>query len=245
MHNYNESISKEYQKLMDTVNFDLRFLKENKSEMYRVFKFVYIFNLLKNRAELKYVFSEKFNISYSLLLESTYSLFSGQTRASLLLLRSYQEAVLKFVVENEREWIIDEKDNTATFEAIDFRFTDTKRKLKEDLTPHLSSNISDAYFLELDRMETFYKNISGVVHSNSSKIPMNISEYYSNVQMDTILDKEKFFKLYLDTLETSFVIIYFMLRNNFKRWDTYQLKSILAIIFKNERKIDKYISYVK
>ncbi|WP_249685361.1 hypothetical protein, partial [Bacillus velezensis] len=109
-------------------------ISSNQSEIKKVFGCIFIFNFFKNRVETKRYYNSEFNVTFSLLLESSYALLSGQCRRSLLLLRSTQEANYKSVLECERR-IMKEHDPTLAFEALDYRYGETQKKLPMYIKP--------------------------------------------------------------------------------------------------------------
>lgn len=244
MTNYSLLCEKEFQKLMEAVTFDKKFLFENEAQMKYYFRRIYVINLLKNRLELSEIFDSEFNEPFSLLLESTFSMFSGQCRASLLLLRSALESIFHFCTIKERERI-KTIDSEAIFKEIDYRFIDTKQKFVEDITPYVSEVEYGEYFTTIERCTTYYKKLSSIVHSMNRKSPILISTFYVDLQEDTLIDKEDFFELYRETLNNIFVLLYFLLRNNLKEWDTYDLKDILKVIYKKEKQVQRYLGYIK
>lgn len=244
MTNYSLSCEKEFEKLIDSVTFDKRFLIENDTYLKYLFRRIYVINLLKNRPELHEVFDDMFDEPFSLLLESTFSIFSGQCRSSLLLLRTALESIFHFCTKKEREWI-KTNDSTAVFREIDYRFIDTKRKMVEDITPYISSEDYGEYFNTINRCVTYYKKLSGIVHSTNRKSPIQISTFYADLQGDTLIDKEKFFILYREALNNIFVLLYFLLRNHLEKWDTYDLKDILKVMYKKDKQVNRYLKYIK
>lgn len=234
----------EFKKLLTETIFDNKFITENQKKIEKIFKRIYVINLFKNRPECKNIMNESFDMTFTLLLESTYSLFSGQCRASLLLLRSSLESGLHFAVEKERRWINENIDPNKKFEALDYRFNETQRKLRSDLEFFLPKENYPDYYLTIERCTTYYKQLCGIAHSTTKKNPISISYYYANLERDTLIEKEAFFKLYLDSLNTLFTLIYFLLRDSLNKWDTYELKEILKLLFK-DKKVEKYIQYVK
>lgn len=244
MTNYSLLCENEFQKLKGAVTFDKKFLLKNETQMKYFFRRIYVINLLKNRLELSDIFDGSFNEPFSLLLESTFSMFSGQCRASLLLLRSALESIFHFCTMKERERI-KTIDSDAIFNEIDYRFIDTKKKLVGDITPYVSEKEYGEYFTTIERCATYYKKLSGVVHSMNRKSPILISTFYVDLQEDTLIDIDDFFELYRETLNNIFVLLYFLLRSNLKEWDTYDLKDILKVVYKKERQVKRYLGYIK
>ena len=242
---YIESSLLEYEKLLTQSSFNTDFIYNNNNEIKKIFNYIYIINLLKNRAETKRFFGTDFNMTFSLLLESSNSLYSGQCRASLLLLRSAQESTLQFITIKEREWILSNIDSSRQFIELDYRFTETKKKLVKDIKTSVDSNKYSEYYKNIDKTVTYYKKLCGVVHSTGKNIPVELSYYYSNLEVNTILEKKDFFELYLKSLECIFTLIYFLLRESFEKWDTYDLSDILKTIFKKDKKVQRFISFVK
>ncbi|QIW51735.1 hypothetical protein [Pseudolactococcus raffinolactis] len=242
MSDYKKSCEEQFFKLLKEVKFDKKFLSENETRLIYIFKRIYVINLLKNRVELNTIFDENFEESFSLLLETTFSLFSGQYRASLLLLRTTLESVLKFITIKEREFI-KSKNPLVTFEKIDYRFSDTKRKLLNDIGNNIYRYPD--YSQTIEKSVTYYKNLSSVVHSVNKKKLLSFSSFYLDLQDETLVEKEYFFKLHTDTLNNIFTLLFFLSRKKFKNWDTYDLQNILKVMFKKENQIKKYMNYVK
>ncbi|CZR09463.1 hypothetical protein [Trichococcus ilyis] len=234
----------EFEKLKQTVSFDKTFMFDNEIQIKRIFKRIYVINLLKNRPELKNILDEKFDMTFTLLLESSYSLFSGQCRSSLLLLRSSLESGLQFVTRKEREWILETVDQNIEFDEIDYRFVETKKKLIKDISPYVAESDYPEYYLTIDRCVSYYKKLCEIVHSTGSAIPINISYFYANLNENTLINKEKFFDLYSFSLDTLFTLLYFLLRLRLKEWDTYELKDILNVLYRDD-KTEKYLNFVK
>ncbi|MGL9771527.1 hypothetical protein [Enterococcus sp. DIV0996a] len=244
MVSYSYNCKIEFDSLLKSTQFNKKFFEENQDDMKRVFKKIYIINLLKNRVELSKVLDEEFNMTFSLLLEASYSLYIGQCRGSLLLLRSSLESALQFVTRKERKWIIDTFGNRKEFDKLDYRFVETKKKLENDISSYLPREEYKDYYLTIERAVSYYKKLCEVVHSTKTAIPIQISSYYSNLEENTLIDKKKFFELFINSLDVLFTLIYFLLRENFKKWDTYDLINILKITYR-DKKLEKYLSYMK
>lgn len=233
----------EFIKLIDSEIFSKDFFKDNEVEMKKIFNYIFIINYFKNRAETKTYFNDNFKMTFSLILESSFALYTGQCRAALLLLRSAQETNFKFVLERERESIL-QTDPSKSFEKLDYRFTDTKRKFLKDIEGFVSKTDFSEYYCTIERNLTLYKKLCGIVHSESTNIPVFNVNYYSNLYKDTILSKDDYFKLYTKTLNELFALIFFMLRDRLKQWDTYNLYDLLHLVY-GSKKTKRYVSIVK
>lgn len=242
--NYSKNCYIEFQKLITQPNLNQKFVTENYVEVKRVFKRVYVINLLKNRPELQNIFDDSFDMTFSLILESSYALYTGQCRASLLLIRSALETALQFNITKEREWIVQNFEKEKVFQKIDYRFVETKKKLIGDIKEYVSEQEYSEYYLTIERSLSYYKKLSEVVHSSGSRVPLEISYFYQNLKEDTIIDKKKFFDLFSNSLETLFTLLYFLSRERFKNWDSYELRNILSVIFRGN-KLERYIKFVK
>lgn len=244
MVNYSLLCEEEFNNLIEMVTFDKSFLVKNRSQMKYYFKRLYVINLMKNRPELSGILDNEFDKPFSLLLESTFSLFSGQCRSSLLLLRTALESILHFCITKERVWI-KTINSEAIFESIDYRFSETKQKLVKDISAYVSKDEYSEYFCTIERCTFYYKKLSAIVHSTNSVSPILTSTFYTDLQGDTLINKEGFFKLYKDTLNNIFFLLYFLLRNYLEKWDTYDLKDILKVMFRKENQVNKTIKYIK
>lgn len=241
---HQQNCYKEFEQLMTSVKFDNEFTKKNKNKIKQIFSRIYTINMLKNRPEVKAIFDNEFDMTFTLLLESSYSLFSAQSRASLLLLRSSLEATLKFVTEKERNWIINLKGTNIEFQPLNYRFVETSNSLLNDIKIHVSKDKYPEYYKTIERSVTYYKQLCSIVHSNGVSIPVGLSYFYDELNENTLINKEEFFKLYISSLDTIFTLLYFLLRNSLVHWDTYELSDILSVMFKDNKK-QRYLNYIK
>ncbi len=239
----NEICDREFKILMNSGAFNRDFLEENHSEIKKIFNYIFLINYFKNRVETKNYFNENYKMTFSLILESSYALYTGQCRAALLLLRSAQETNFKFVLEQERGEIL-KVDPSKTFDPLNYRFNETKTKFLKDIEGVISKTDFGEYYCTIERNLTYYKKLCGVVHSESTNIPVLNVSYYSNLYLDTILDKEDYFKLYTNTLNEIFALIFFLLRERLEKWDTYDLLGLLHLIY-GKKKAARYIGIVK
>ncbi|MGP4065810.1 hypothetical protein ACTWPF_12865 [Oceanobacillus sp. M65] len=234
MSNLKDIFEDEFTKIKNIDGIKEPFIINNEKEIKQVFGYVFIINYLKNKVETKKYFSTEFNMTFSLLLESTYALFSGQCRSSLLLLRSAQEANYKFVLERERQNML-VNDPLLIFEAIDYRFLETRRKFLSDLHNCVDKTDFKEYYKSIERNLTYYKQLSGVVHSGSKNLPVMSVEFFSNLYEDTILDKDKFFDLFCSVLNEVFLLNFFLVRESLIHWDYYALYDLLRIVLGKKR----------
>lgn len=58
------------------------------------------------------------------------------------------------------------------------------------------------------------------------------------------MNEKKYFKLYIDTLEDMFVLILSLLRHSLKKWDTYDLKNVLRVVY-GKKKTQSLLKYIK
>lgn len=243
MSTLNSILEQEFEKLKKMDGIKNEFIGTNEILMKKIFGYVFVLNYLKNKAETRRYFNAEFHMTFSLLLESIYALFSGQCRASLLLLRSAQEANYKFVLERERQLML-EIDPNISFEPLDYRFGETKRKFMDDLKRCIDKNDFEEYFTSLDRGLTLYKSLSGIVHSGSRSLPVMSVEYFSNLHEETIIDNDRFFDLFISVLNNIFLLNFFMLRKSLQNWDYYNLYNLLKILH-GEKRTRTLISIVK
>lgn len=237
------TMEQEFEKLQQMDGMKIEFIEKNKVLMRKIFGYIFVLNYLKNKAETKRYFNIEFHMTFSLLLESIYALLSGQCRAALLLLRSAQEANYKFVLERERQLMLD-KDPTILFESLDYRFGETKRKFAEDLHRCLDDNKFKEYFTSLDRGLTLYKELSAIVHSGTKSLPVISVEYFSHLHEETIIDSAKFFELFISVMNNIFILNYFMLRESLQKWDYYSLYNLLNLLH-GDKRTKTLISIVK
>ncbi|MGE7594787.1 hypothetical protein ACQKMY_16585 [Peribacillus frigoritolerans] len=228
------AFNQEFIKLQTVEGIKQSFIVTNEDEIKKIFGYIFVMNYLKNRAETKRYFGSEFNMTFSLLLESNYALLTGQCRSALLLLRSAQEANFRFVLEKEREYMLG-KDPTLTFERLDFRFIETKRKFVNDLQNSIDRRIFPEYYNSIERSNTLYQKLSGVVHSQSKNMPVMSVEFFSSLHEETIIDKQKYFDLFAASLNEMFILIFFMLRESLSRWDSYLLYELLRILYGKKR----------
>ncbi|WP_071458579.1 hypothetical protein [Bacillus massilinigeriensis] len=224
----------EFMKLQNIEGIKQSFIATNVDEIKKIFGYIFVINYLKNRAETKRYFGAEYNMTFSLLLESTFALLTGQCRSSLLLLRSAQEANFRFVLERERELML-RQDSTLSFESLDFRFIETKRKFTKDLQNSIDRGKFSDYYNSIERTYTLYNKLSGVVHSQSKNMPVMSVEYFSSLHKETIIDKQEFFNLFSATLNEMFLLTFFMLRESLKKWDSYVLFDLLIILYGKKR----------
>lgn len=58
------------------------------------------------------------------------------------------------------------------------------------------------------------------------------------------MNEKKYFKLYIDTLEDMFVLILSLLRHSLKKWDTYDPKNVLRVVY-GKKKTQSLLKYIK
>lgn len=228
------AFNQEFIKLQTVEGIKQSFIVTNEEEIKKIFGYIFVINYLKNRAETKRYFGSEFNMTFSLLLESNYALLTGQCRSALLLLRSAQEANYRFVLEREREFMLG-KNSKLSFESLDFRFIETKRKFVNDLQNSLDRSEFPEYYSSIERSYTLYQQLSGVVHSQSKIMPVMSVEYFSSLHEETIVDKQKYFDLFSASLNEMFILIFFMLRESLNNWDSYVLYELLRILYGKKR----------
>lgn len=228
-------------KTIDTINQN--FLLEHENQLKKVFGFVFSINYLRNRVETKKYFSKDYNKAFSLLLETTYSLLSGQCRSALLLLRASQEANYRFVLEREREFI-NSIDSSVTFQPLNYRFVETKQKFMSDLQPYVDPEDFKEYYLSIERNLTLYKKLSGIAHLGTQNEPVVSVEYFSHLYEDTLINKSEYFNLFNSVLREMFIIIFYMVRQSLNKWDTYVLYDLLNIMF-GKKKSETLINTIK
>lgn len=234
MKTLNDIFQKEFEKIKSLDGSKQQFISSNENELKKIFGYVFIINFFKNKVETKRYFTSEFNMTFSLLLESSYALFTGQCRGALLLLRSAQEANYKFVLEREREIMLD-NDSSLAFESLDYRFGETQKKFLNDIQNCVDKTRFNEYYKSIERNVTYYKQLSGVVHSGSNNIPVMSVEYFSKLHEDTIIDKEKFFNLFCSVLNDIFLLEFFLIRESLEKWDYYVLYNVLRISFGDKR----------
>lgn len=245
-----DSFQQEFDKLQRMDSVKQEFMLSNQSEFKKIFGYIFTINYLKNKAETKKYFGSEFNMTFSLLLEALYALFTGQCRSSLLLLRSAQEANYRFVLERERQYML-EIDSSLSFEPLDFRFIETKRKFIKDLQIQLDKNLFKAYYDSIEKNYTLYKKLSGVVHSQSENIPVMSAHYFSNLYEVTIVDNDAFFNLFCSTLNEIFLLNFFLVRESLGKWDSFVLNDLLRVLYGNKKSntlikmVKDYANYIK
>ncbi len=89
----------EFEKLLKIEGVNKKFISDNYEQIIKTFSYVFIINVFKNKVETKSYFNAEFNMTFSLLLEAIFALYTGQCRSALLLLRSAQEANFVYVLE--------------------------------------------------------------------------------------------------------------------------------------------------
>ncbi|WP_176345210.1 hypothetical protein [Priestia aryabhattai] len=225
---------KEFEKIKKLDGIKQEFVLTNESEIRKIFGYIFSINYLKNKIETKRYFGSEFNMPFSLLLESTYALFTGQCRSALLLLRSAQEANYKFVLEREREFML-ANNSSLSFEPLDFRFVETKRKFINDLQYCLDKRDYKEYYNSVERNLTLYQRLSGIVHSKSKNLPVMSVEYFSSLHEETIIDNEEFFKLFCSVLNEIFLLDFFLIRESLNKWDYFILYNLLRILYGDKR----------
>lgn len=233
----------EFEKLIEVEGVNKKFIFDNNEEVTKTFSYVFMINVFKNKAETRSYFNDEFNMTFSLLLEAIFALYTGQCRSALLLLRSAQEANFIYVLEQERKFINNE-DPSITFRDLDFRFVETKRSFLNDIKFSVDEAKFKEYYQSIERNLTHYKTLSGVVHSQSIKVPLMNVEYFSKLYENTIIDTTSYFNLFNNVLEEIFLLNYFMLRKSLIHWDYYELYALLNIVF-GRRRTDALIKIVK
>lgn len=230
----NDTFHKEFDKFINLKEVKKEFISTNYLEIKKVFGCIFIINFFKNRAETKRYFNSDFNMTFSLLLESSYALLTGQCRSSLLLLRSAQEANYKYVLESERR-LMQEHNPSLVFEALDYRFGETQKKFLKDISSSVDKKQFNEYYKSIERNLTYYKKLSGIVHSGSASIPIMGVHYFSNLYQNTLIDKDEFFDLYHKVLNEIFLLDFFLMRESLEKWDYYVLYNALRISFGDKR----------
>lgn len=224
----------EFEKLLKIEGVNKKFISDNYEQIIKTFSYVFIINVFKNKVETKSYFNAEFNMTFSLLLEAIFALYTGQCRSALLLLRSAQEANFVYVLEQERKYIIEENPS-ITFRDLDFRFVETTRSFLNDIKISVDEDKFKEYYQSIERNLTYYKTLSGIVHSQSIKVPLMNVEYFSKMYENTIIDTMSYFNLFNNVLEEIFLLNYFMLRKSLFHWDYYELYSLLNITFGRKR----------
>ncbi|MCI1696805.1 hypothetical protein [Aneurinibacillus aneurinilyticus] len=230
----NDFFQKEFEKMQSLDGIKQQFISNNESAIKKIFGYIFSINYLKNKVETRRYFSSEFNMTFSLLLESIYALFTGQCRSALLLLRSAQEANYKFVLEREREFML-VKNSSISFEPLDYRFIETKKKFISDLQNCLDKTDFKEYYISVERNLTLYKRLSGIVHSGSKSLPVMSVEYFSKLHEETIVDSKEFFNLFCSVLNEIFLLNFFLIRESLSKWDYYAVYNLLRIIYGDKR----------
>lgn len=225
---------REFEKMKKLDGIKQQFLLTNENKIKKIFGYIFSINYFKNKIETRNYFGSEFNMSFSLLLESIYALFTGQCRSALLLLRSAQEANYKFVLEREREFMLN-NNSSISFDPLDFRFVETKRKFINDLQYCLDKSDYKEYYNSVERNLTLYKRLSGIVHSKSKSLPVMSVEYFSNLHEETIVNNDEFFHLYCSVLNEIFLLNFFLIRESLNKWDYYTLYNLLRILYGEKR----------
>lgn len=229
-----ERFHNEFEKFIALEDAKKEFVSNNYAEVKKVFGRIFTINYFKNKVETKNYFDSAFNMTFTLLLESAYALLSGQCRSSLLLLRSAQESNYKYVLECERK-MLKEKNHNLTFNKLDYRFSETQKNFLKDIEPVADKQRFREYYKSIERNGTYYKKLSGIVHSGSENIPVMSVTYFSSLYKNTILDKSEFFDLYNKVLNEIFLIDFFLMRESLIKWDYYMLYNALRVSFGDKR----------
>ncbi len=232
----------EFEKLTYLLN-DSQFLSNYYDDCFKIFRHIYLVNHFKNRVETKKFFDSNFDIAFSLLLESFFALYSGHIKAAMVILRSSQEMTLKSIIFQERKKIKCINEN-AKFEELDFRYTENKTRLKNDIRPYLSKEFYDLYSSKIDQSHTLYKELSGIVHSGNKKLNFKLHTYFSSLVEDNNNISEKI-KLYIKVLKNINDLICFMMRDSLEKWDTYELNELFSLTIKKEKSRKNYIDMLK
>lgn len=232
----------EFEKLTKLLS-DSNFLNNYYRDSLKIFKHIYLINHFKNRVETKRFFDSTFDRAFSLMLESIFLLYSGHIKAAMIILRSSQEMILKSIIYQERQWI--ESFNLETqFEELDFRYTENKRRLKKDIKPYLSEEFYNLYSSKIDQSQTFYKELSGIVHSGNKAMDFKLYEYFSSLlEEDNISDEG--LKLYIKILKNITELICFMMRDSLEKWDTYELEDLFSLTINKEKSRKNFIGILK
>lgn len=239
----NERAEKEFAKIISMQPHEMDFINENYTECLKIFKYLYLINYFKNKAETKRFFRYNFNLAFSLMLEAVYVLYSGHTKASLLILRSAQEITLKSIIKQEREWINSITENT-NFKKLDYRFTENKTIFVNDISPYISKEQYNEYFVELDRTVGIYKELSGIVHSGNEKMDFQVFSYFSSLTLKNNNINETF-DMFNKTFKSIFRLICFMMRDSLSEWDTYELHDVFSLVIKKEKSRANFIKAFK
>ncbi|MFD4419036.1 hypothetical protein [Bacillus safensis] len=234
MKNLDDLFEEEFKKMQSLEGIKHQFLTTNLTEIRGIFGYIYGLNYLKKKVETKNYFGSEFEMTFSLLLESFYALLTGQCRGALLLLRSAQEANFKFVLEKEREFMLN-NDPTLKFKSLNFRFSETKSQFTNDLHRCLDEKDFKEYYKSVERNLTLYQRLSAVVHSVSKNTPIMNVAYFSSLHKETILDKVDFFNLFHSVLDNIFLLNYFLIRESLVKWDYYVLQNLLRIMYGKKR----------
>lgn len=243
MTNINQIFHQELQKIEDLPNVNINFYLQHKERIQDVFGYIFVINLFKNRVETKKYYKNNYSTVFSLLLEASYAIVSGQCRGALLLLRSAQEANFRYSLLLERKFIL-EQDSNRKFKKLDFRFLSTKNCFIQDIEPTLCKEKYSLYYQTIERNLTWYKKLCSVVHSQGSSQPVLDITYLSRLSSDTIINSDEYFKLFTNTLSDIFLLNFIVMRDSLIHWDTYELRNILKIAY-GKKKTESLLKFIK
>ncbi|WP_434565170.1 hypothetical protein PQ689_03395 [Thermoanaerobacterium thermosaccharolyticum] len=223
---YHEDALKQFENILRQFNYQ-KDKDSNYDDLKKIFFSIYALNYIANRVELKNIFqSTYFKISFSCLLETFALILNNYPRAAALVLRSGLENFLKFIIESykDKKYKINDKvysENKKTLELIIKEKYDGKLK-KECITIN-------------SRMETKYKNLSGVSHSLTPESINNIKKYFAelnDIESEIIKNVLEYFDIIIGDMFTFSLIIS---ENSLKLWDSKELENIINLAFGSKR----------
>lgn len=232
--NYTYISSKDFDEFLKLDGISQEVIDSNHSLLKKIFKYVYVINVLKNRVETKDFFNHEFEFIFSLLIESLHALSTGQTRASLLLLRSALESTVKFSLNKERNYL---KSINPTIEFVDANknFSKTVSNYESDIQLLSSNEIFPDYTNSIQRIYHQYSELSAVTHSNTKRIPLAINSYLADIKKGLILDQASYTDTYNKTLNIIFELLIYCGRFPISRIDSFQLQSIFKVVFRDKK----------
>lgn len=238
MENYKIDIDSQFKTILSRSYFD-SVKNDFESELYIIFKHIYLINFFKNRIELERFFdSEYINVSVSCMIESFSLVINNYPRGSSLVLRSSLENFLKHLI--LKHSIIKEiapNINERNYTSNKITFDNIITEYFNDIFKIESKSINS-------KMESHYKKLSGISHSLVIESRNNLLKFFSdldNLNQDNISQVLDLFNKIVVCIVESIVIL---CEPSFKYWEYKELEKLLLIVF-GKRKTQTYLNNIK
>ena len=204
----------------NNINFDL--LSQNKKTyIKRIFKRIYLLNLLKNSPALSTLKNnDYFKNSFSCIIESFDLLVSNHIRASYLILRSSMESYLKCII----NILVSTKPHNSSFK-------ENKNIILEHISKSPYYNNIFSFEKNITNLGSLYGDFSALTHSDTSLIENFSANYLLEIRNVSESSFECCANRFLSVLELFIKILFPVFIDSFKQWNSLVLKDILSVTF--------------